>query len=543
MSYYLFRKIISYLPLQEQTPLDLQILQLAKLEGNEEWELSQTEIDRAPQLYPSSFTKTGIAGKDFIEAYMAGRIRTVLRNHIDDILGKQEQKKETEVVTSFYESLTAKFPLEFEKYFYPDPEKGIEGPFVISGRFASLFLFIDLSPTTGRIECSPNSPQDKVFKFPPKENKQTLNYARYDYCWFAEMLPGVRVPMKLEGDRQKTRLVFGGRDYFVTQNSSWEDLLLFYQALWGAIVMTPQATDLAHTAMTEPVSSEQAFERLTGSHAKKDTGVLMLDEGHQGKGPLLGLQAGVGLQTMFEVHDDHEENETPLKHPLTLSDLKISYRDHLGFDPLKGIFYFVAPPPEDPQLGTLEFGYVFQFLWESSSEKERKAKFKTYSSDLHPQITGEHTLEKIAEHTYTLAATNPSAFYYSEDFYHIPMWAIAYFEIKKDEVHLEILKQQGLERVRQVVNEGRLIEYNSPLQIGKKTYGVYGFVGHTTEFLGKLAASPLVYWTEEEKKLVQAWIHEIKVATPRGIPSHSGELSHLVLGLNLLEAHRDRVGI
>ncbi|OGQ21763.1 MAG: hypothetical protein A3I05_09300 [Deltaproteobacteria bacterium RIFCSPLOWO2_02_FULL_44_10] len=538
MVYKLYRSAVENLLSSQKNALDQQIFHIASQDDDAGENLSQVEIDNAHHLFPNNtfFSDTGEKMHHKLNAYMADRFRSIVRMGINDCLIQYSLPREPSEA-AFGECLRANFP-----FLNTGKGQSQKGNIIFNSLDieTSEWIFLGLNPRTAMYDFQ--SEDMASFDLPPHTLLEySVNYHGYEFQW--NDTSGRTI--KLIGNQNRSTLLIGKEKFELTVDSSFSDLLHFSETFWDIIISTPHGTEFSHKSMTHSVSTDERYATLHGQlRPKSQAYVFMLDERHQGKRALVSYQHGISLHKRLLIQDAYESDETFEMDTFSLLDLKHSYKRHLGFDSSQGIFFFFTPPPEHPVVGEMEFGYVHQFLWETSNEYERNLPFSTYSMHgFETEVTGEYTLAQIADHTYKKAATNSEVFYYPEDFYHIPMWAISYFEEQKDKEHLEKLKQVALERIRRVLNDGEFMEYHKTIRFGQVRLSLDGFVGHTTEFLGKLAASDQITWTPEDAELIKRWIREITITTPRALPTFASEYSHLVLGLRLLHQYRERVGI
>jgi hypothetical protein len=65
-------------------------------------------------------------------------------------------------------------------------------------------------------------------------------------------------------------------------------------------------------------------------------------------------------------------------------------------------------------------------------------------------------------------------------------------------------------------------------------------LGHQAESLGLLLGAPELAWSDEQKREVRRWLEDLQARWPRELAGEDLEpLSHLVVGLRLVRAHRD----
>ncbi len=455
------------------------------------------------------------------EAYMADRLRAILRSGIDRALAISRENS----AENFENALSQELPFLVIGPVSSSPFGRIDRECTDCGLgafFRSALIFKGLVPEPDSFEKLMNP--GGYIGFPVlKRSTQTTGYR---YVWRSSQ--DGRELLVLQGDGERATLRTEHGTLRLQSDSGLAGLTLFYETLWDAIV-AQHGAEFSHRQLTHPSPLSEILNDTKATPLKTGPD-LSLEERHPGKTTLGLLSGGLPLDQPFEVSGPDPSTK------ITLADLKAAYQRNIGYSEEAGIYYIYAEPqrpkayfmgggPVDPEY---DFGWVLVFLWKSSTPEERQKPFQGKDGRT-------HTIQEIAEETFKLAAQNPHPFETVEDNLHIPMFAIPYFAERRDRESLDGLKKILLKKLEGVLSGVGLIEY--------KSSGAFGRVGHYTEWLGELADCPLVTWLPEDRETIQRWIQEIAIATPRGFPETSGEMAHLVKGLKMLARNRGRVGL
>lgn len=457
----------------------------------------------------------GLLPDSSFELVQKGIFRNRIRAGIDKALDEYEKTErsclsDATCKNPFSSLLTRHLPFLNiqETTGYPDPNSALT-PFYPP-------IFKNLNPKPERYGMMKGLGE---IEFPSSDGNDHTGY-------LYQIMLAPKTLLEVRGNRREALVKCGGKQFSLNNRSSLIELVSFFENLWNILVKYKIA-DPGHRRLTHGLDLSEVLTKTKTVRFRKDF-PSALDEFHQGKIALNLFLGGQKLDELFEVQSNDGQPAS-----LTLRQLRESYLKNIGYAEKRGIFYLFKEPPEvkgylggKPLDEEIDFSFTLEFLWRSSTPEEKRTPFKGINGK-------EYSLEKIAEHTFNLTTGDRYLpFETVEDNLHIPMFAISYFAERGETKKLEALKQLALNRIREILEESTLLEYQTRF---------VGRVGHYTEFLGELADCPLVQWNNRDKEIVARWLDEIKIATPRGFPERSGELAHLVKGLRRIEAGKSRL--